>query len=158
MPYQRGGDDNTESTCNPRLTLDGHLDRRLPPSSSIPSAIPTAEATQHTDLPLDAQSDYYEMADYGTAKHSGEDDHEPTSPEGAGESSALLGGAPVTRELSDGHATIVSCVSNLCNTIIGSGQYTCHSYVVFVDFLCRNVDLSSRKYPHWRPSSVINVA
>lgn len=64
------------------------------------------------------------MVEYGTAKHSGDDvDNEPTSPDGAEESSALLStpGTAPRRNIKDGHATIVSCVSNLCNTIIGSG-------------------------------------
>lgn len=43
------------------------------------------------------------------------------------ESRALLGGAgePQTKPVSkkDGHATLVSCISNLLNTIIGSGAY-----------------------------------
>ncbi len=51
----------------------------------------------------------------------------------AAESSALLGGnrdATVKREgKADGRATIVSCVSNLCNTIIGSGE--CLRYSLF---------------------------
>ncbi|KAH8832696.1 transmembrane amino acid transporter protein-domain-containing protein [Flagelloscypha sp. PMI_526] len=45
----------------------------------------------------------------------------------AAESSALLGAdrdsTVKTTVGPDGHATIVSCVSNLCNTIIGSGAY-----------------------------------
>lgn len=45
-----------------------------------------------------------------------------------GEASALLGGdrdATVKRtsDRADGHASIVSCISNLSNTIIGSGVY-----------------------------------
>ncbi|KAJ7149759.1 transmembrane amino acid transporter protein-domain-containing protein [Mycena crocata] len=63
---------------------------------------------------------------YGTTVSATED---PTSPLGAGESSALLGGdrdttvkrAVVGRE---GKATMVSSVSNLANTIIGSGMLT----------------------------------
>lgn len=43
---------------------------------------------------------------------------------GEGEDSALLGGdsAPKLQGKADGHASIVSCVSNLSNTIIGSGE------------------------------------
>lgn len=44
------------------------------------------------------------------------------------EASALLGSdrdTPVILAGPDGHATIVSCVSNLCNTIIGSGMSSC---------------------------------
>ncbi|KAF7356256.1 Aa-trans domain-containing protein [Mycena venus] len=67
---------------------------------------------------------------YGTAPVSaivdGLDD--PTSPLGAGESSALLGGdrdTTVKRAAKrEGKATIVSSVSNLANTIIGSGMLT----------------------------------
>ncbi|KAL1743260.1 transmembrane amino acid transporter protein-domain-containing protein [Schizophyllum fasciatum] len=43
---------------------------------------------------------------------------------GAGESDALLGGAPPAPVKRQGHATLVSCVSNLANTIIGSGMLT----------------------------------
>lgn len=41
-----------------------------------------------------------------------------------GESSALLGGNASAKGVNkaDGHASIVSCVSNLSNTIIGSGK------------------------------------
>ncbi|KAL1667106.1 transmembrane amino acid transporter protein-domain-containing protein [Schizophyllum commune] len=43
---------------------------------------------------------------------------------GTGESDALLGGAPQAPAKRQGHATLVSCVSNLSNTIIGSGMLT----------------------------------
>ncbi|KIY71860.1 hypothetical protein CYLTODRAFT_389544 [Cylindrobasidium torrendii FP15055 ss-10] len=52
------------------------------------------------------------------------DDAEPAALDGAGESSALLGGAPRRSTLSEGRATIASCIGNLCNTIIGSGMLT----------------------------------
>lgn len=66
---------------------------------------------------------------YGTAPVSATD--EPTSPHDAGESSALLGGdrdtaikrVTVKRE---GKASMVSSVSNLANTIIGSGESQTH--------------------------------
>lgn len=49
-------------------------------------------------------------------------DTEPTDQAG-GEGSALLGGDATAKKAGrDGHATIVSCVSNLANTIIGSGE------------------------------------
>ncbi|KAJ7289179.1 transmembrane amino acid transporter protein-domain-containing protein [Mycena rebaudengoi] len=52
---------------------------------------------------------------------------EPTSPEGAGESSALLGGdrdgaVKLVNGKREGKASMVSSVSNLANTIIGSGM------------------------------------
>jgi hypothetical protein len=52
---------------------------------------------------------------------------EPTSPEGAGESSALLGGdrdgaVKLVNGKREGKASMVSSVSNLANTIIGSGE------------------------------------
>ncbi|KAF4569707.1 hypothetical protein EYR40_008686 [Pleurotus pulmonarius] len=66
---------------------------------------------------------------YGVA--SGSDAQEPTeyahgSGHGESESSALLGesAAPTKSVLHEGHATIGSCVSNLANTIIGSGMLT----------------------------------
>ncbi|KAF9525338.1 transmembrane amino acid transporter protein-domain-containing protein [Crepidotus variabilis] len=49
-------------------------------------------------------------------------DHE-VDPSVADESSTLLGG-PVTKALPDGHATIFSSISNLLNTIVGSGMLT----------------------------------
>ncbi len=66
------------------------------------------------------------MVDYGTTKVLGDNsyaDVDPTSVDDAGESSTLLGNASPQKQLRDGQATIVSCVSNLCNTIIGSGEY-----------------------------------
>ncbi|KAJ7314363.1 transmembrane amino acid transporter protein-domain-containing protein [Mycena albidolilacea] len=63
---------------------------------------------------------------YGTAPVSALDD--PTSPLGAGESSALLGGdrdTAVKRAVKrEGKASMVSSISNLANTIIGSGMLT----------------------------------
>jgi hypothetical protein len=46
-----------------------------------------------------------------------------------GESSALLGGNASVKRVNeaDGRASIVSCVSNLSNTIIGSGE-SCFCY------------------------------
>lgn len=42
------------------------------------------------------------------------------------EDAALLGGDGTIKRAgkAEGHATIVSCISNLANTIIGSGAYT----------------------------------
>ncbi|KAJ7250487.1 transmembrane amino acid transporter protein-domain-containing protein [Mycena haematopus] len=65
---------------------------------------------------------------YGTAPVSAALD-DPTSPLGAGESSALLGGdrdttAKRATGKREGKATMVSSVSNLANTIIGSGMLT----------------------------------
>jgi hypothetical protein len=61
---------------------------------------------------------------YGTAPVSALDD--PTSPLGAGESSALLGDdrdTTVKRAVKrEGKASMVSSISNLANTIIGSGM------------------------------------
>ncbi|PFH51839.1 hypothetical protein AMATHDRAFT_141685 [Amanita thiersii Skay4041] len=45
-------------------------------------------------------------------------------PEHSGESSALLGASNVSVKKSDGRASIGSCISNLSNTIIGSGMLT----------------------------------
>ncbi|KAJ6481258.1 transmembrane amino acid transporter protein-domain-containing protein [Mycena vitilis] len=60
---------------------------------------------------------------YGTAPVSPLD--EPTSLHNAGESSALLGGDAVNRiEKREGKASMVGSVSNLANTIIGSGMLT----------------------------------
>ena len=78
------------------------------------------------DLATDLDDDGFEMAQtYGTAPVSATD--EPASPHGAGESSALLGGdrdTAVKRVLGkrEGKASMVSSVSNLANTIIGSGE------------------------------------
>ena len=62
---------------------------------------------------------------YGVAA---DNDSEPTTPtnyaSAEGESSALLGSDASIKRTGkpDGHASIVSCVSNLSNTIIGSGE------------------------------------
>ena len=58
---------------------------------------------------------------YGIARENG---GEPIEDVEGGESSALLGASAVTKldGSSGGHATILSCVSNLSNTIIGSGE------------------------------------
>ena len=56
---------------------------------------------------------------YGVANEHGDSTHHAPGDE---ESSALLGGdSTVKRGKLEGHATIVSSVSNLANTIIGSG-------------------------------------
>ncbi|KAK0217841.1 transmembrane amino acid transporter protein-domain-containing protein [Armillaria fumosa] len=66
------------------------------------------------------------VENYGTVNSVGAPDLPGTTT--TAESSALLGGnrdATVKREgKADGRATVVSCVSNLCNTIIGSGMLT----------------------------------
>lgn len=73
---------------------------------------------------------------YGVAPRN---DADPTS-SGSGETSALLGGDStniskhtgndaVVPVKSEGHASIVSCVSNLSNTIIGSGAFYCIVYI-----------------------------
>ncbi|THV05555.1 hypothetical protein K435DRAFT_712521 [Dendrothele bispora CBS 962.96] len=63
---------------------------------------------------------------YGVAPSNNDNDH--TSPESAAESSALLGGGRDTsmKRVSkpDGNATLASSISNLTNTIIGSGMLT----------------------------------
>ncbi|KAF5350248.1 hypothetical protein D9758_007851 [Tetrapyrgos nigripes] len=63
---------------------------------------------------------------YGVAPANVDNDH--TGPESSGESSALLGGDRDTTvkrvPQPDGHATLGSCISNLTNTIIGSGMLT----------------------------------
>ncbi|KAJ7158940.1 transmembrane amino acid transporter protein-domain-containing protein [Mycena filopes] len=63
---------------------------------------------------------------YGTAPLNAFDD--PTSPRNAGESSALLGGdrdTTVKRVIGrEGKASMISSISNLANTIIGSGMLT----------------------------------
>jgi hypothetical protein len=68
---------------------------------------------------------------YGIAPDN-DSDRTPTNyvSAGEGESSALLGGdASIKRnDKADGHASIVSCVSNLSNTIIGSGESAAKSF------------------------------
>lgn len=60
---------------------------------------------------------------YGVAP---ENNNEPAD-QASGEGSALLGGEATVKHGRDGHATIISCVSNLANTIIGSGELSCCS-------------------------------
>ncbi|TDL23915.1 hypothetical protein BD410DRAFT_786588 [Rickenella mellea] len=62
---------------------------------------------------------------YGVASPSAASDHGHRIETRSGESSALLGeDATPKKVLRDGHANIVSSVSNLANTIIGSGMLT----------------------------------
>jgi hypothetical protein len=56
---------------------------------------------------------------YGVAP---EDGAEPRHDNEDGEASALLGANASPTSKKEGHASIVSCVSNLSNTIIGSGE------------------------------------
>lgn len=49
--------------------------------------------------------------------------------EGDSEHSALLAGGAAP-QFKEGHATIMSSVSNLSNTIMGSGTYFCSIYLV----------------------------
>lgn len=57
-------------------------------------------------------------------------DSSPTDVRHADESRALLGGGTAAagttakkNERPDGHATMASCISNLANTIMGTGRY-----------------------------------
>jgi hypothetical protein len=68
-----------------------------------------------------SECEAFEMVQtYGIAR---EDDTEPREDIRDGEATALLGGTSATKDRQDGHASITSCVSNLSNTIIGSGPY-----------------------------------
>ncbi|GLB41828.1 putative transmembrane amino acid transporter protein [Lyophyllum shimeji] len=87
----------------------------------------TARTTQYTAVVNeDEEDEAFEMVQaYGAvpSKHS-----EPGERDG-GENSALLsddrdGMAEQVEELPDGHATILSCISNLANTIMGTGMLT----------------------------------
>jgi len=73
---------------------------------------------------------------YGIANESSLD---PTAPD-VDESRALLGGGATGKAsgLVDGRATIVSCISNLLNTIIGSGA--CFFFEVPLFGLCSHSD------------------
>lgn len=71
------------------------------------------------------------VQNYGVAPKSAhtvatDNDTDILTPGGAGETSALLGenstGSRVVGK-PDGHAGLISCVSNLSNTIIGSGGF-----------------------------------
>ena len=59
---------------------------------------------------------------YGVADYSGIDVE--ARDETANEVTSLLGGASTGKKTTkrEGHATIVSCIGNLANTIIGSGK------------------------------------
>jgi hypothetical protein len=96
--------------------------RRGAPSNSRP--IPGAETTFAVGEEVDEES--YEMvATYGVAR---ENDVDASYREGSDESRALLGGTSgsgtpaVPSGKRDGHATMMSCIGNLANTIIGSGM------------------------------------
>jgi hypothetical protein len=76
---------------------------------------------------------------YGVAPESG---IEPTHNDG--EASALLGGdATVKRTGRDGHASLTSSVSNLSNTIIGSGTsiVKVQSYIITESVYVRYADI-----------------
>ena len=73
------------------------------------------------DLGPEAGEAYEMVQTYGVAN-----EHEDATNEAsltAAESDALLGGdASVRKPQVEGHATLHSCVGNLANTIIGSGE------------------------------------
>ena len=75
---------------------------------------------------------------YGVAQYNAGDptNHVP----GDGEESTLLGeDATVERPgRTDGHASIISCVSNLSNTIIGSGDYLDMTFSLLAQELTSN--------------------
>lgn len=54
---------------------------------------------------------------YGVANNTGAE----VEPHTADENEALLGGNTIAKK-HEGHATLQSCVGNLANTIIGSGE------------------------------------
>lgn len=67
--------------------------------------------------------DSYEMVQpYGTTNHSGVDVE--ARDDTTGEETSLLGTAATGQKVTkrEGHATIVSGVGNLANTIVGSGE------------------------------------
>jgi hypothetical protein len=71
---------------------------------------------------------------YGSTSTTGHTNADPAQDANTGEDSALLG-ADATQpheSLRDGTATMVSCVSNLSNTIIGSGMYTVHMILMVI--------------------------
>jgi hypothetical protein len=92
--------------ANPHTTT-AHSDRHV------------VSALARTSISTPSDSDAFEMVHtYGIAPESRV---EPAHDDG--EASALLGqNATVKRSAKDGHATLTSCVSNLSNTIIGSGM------------------------------------
>ena len=64
---------------------------------------------------------------YGAAQghHAEHEDGVDVEPRTSNEGDALLGvEASARRTKRDGHATLSSCISNLSNTIIGSGEFT----------------------------------
>ena len=84
---------------------------------SFPAPSPKGQGPTGTK---DSEEELLEMVQsYGIIEQS---PAEP-SPSSAGEQSALLGSDRDTsiKRLPDGHASIISCISNLTNTIIGSG-------------------------------------
>jgi hypothetical protein len=98
------------------------------------------------------EGEEYEMVQtYGIASNSSATLDPPTAGN-AEETNALLGGdrnaAGVRHDNAkrEGHASVVSCISNLLNTIIGSGEFLQRVFVSFSRVLMgfsRNVDISS---------------
>ena len=142
----------------------------LPPSFGLNPFTPTKSTTEATfhkpvqpeyikeydkssdsDYELD-EDDSYEMTQrsYGTTAP----ETNPALPDGeievSDESRALLGraGEPQNKPDSkkDGHATLVSCISNLLNTIIGSGAYL-RSLSLEWGFLTTNVFIGMLTFP-----------
>ena len=87
----------------------------------LPRADSDTDAASRAHLTESEPDDSEEMVQtYGASGSQ----HDPRGEgAGTGESDALLGGAPQAPAKRQGHATLVSCVSNLSNTIIGSGTW-----------------------------------
>lgn len=93
-------------TIRPELSRDPNLSRR------------TSLASADSD-----ELDSYEMVQpYGSTNHSGVDVE--ARDDTAGEETSLLGTASTGRKVTkrEGHATMVSGIGNLVNTIVGSGE------------------------------------
>ncbi|KAG6910013.1 hypothetical protein DXG01_013735 [Tephrocybe rancida] len=86
---------------------------------NTPTPTPAPEPTTHTE-------EYEMVQTYGVARASTNNALEPPSADDASEGSALLGGSGDTAKRTmtkrDGHASIMSCISNLANTIMGTGD------------------------------------
>lgn len=117
---------SSSSTGSP----DNNLYQPQPPSfgSSVPG---DSQANRSLDYSKyeDVEGEEYEMVQtYGIAPN--RSGIEPPTAGNSEETNALLGGdgvQTVSRHATgkrEGHASLISCISNLCNTIIGSGMLT----------------------------------
>jgi hypothetical protein len=117
----------------------------LAPTSPIPHFNPRNPA-----LDIDERSDSYEMVQtYGVVPETSLEPSLDMDEAGALLADSNVPGTPSKSDRhTDGHATLTSCISNLSNTIIGSGAYftiTRHTRLTSHLIILRNAYISFGK-------------